>query len=160
MFVCVCHCVLPGVSPASHSHPHSRPVRDHVAAVHSSRGLLLPLSCGKEESALYYPYNQAMHPSLAASGGKMIGLWFKLLLYFFFFSNLNYQLKTDKNPIDDSDGNNEVNYNPQIWRCEQLHTIRLCLFIEKSASVEFLKPSVQIFSLYVTWLSDTESEKY
>lgn len=41
--------LLPGVSPASHSHPHSRPVRGHAAAVHSSRGLLQPLHCGREE---------------------------------------------------------------------------------------------------------------
>lgn len=68
--VCVCQCVLPGVSPASHSHPHSRPVHDHAAAAHSSRGLLLPLSCDREASTPCCLYSQVMHPSPTASSGK------------------------------------------------------------------------------------------
>lgn len=74
--LCVCLnvrvlvCVLPGVSPASHSHPHSQLVRDRAAAARSSRGLLLPSSCGREESTPYCLYSQVMHPSLTVSGGK------------------------------------------------------------------------------------------
>ena len=68
--VCVCVCVLPGVFPASHSHPHSRPVRDHAAAAHSSRGLLQPSSCGRGESTPYCLYSQVMHPSPTASSGR------------------------------------------------------------------------------------------
>lgn len=72
--VYVCRCVLPGVSPANHSHPHSRPVHDHAAAAHSSRDLLQPLSCGTEESAPYCLYSQVMHPSPTESSGKRIRL--------------------------------------------------------------------------------------
>lgn len=72
--VYVCRCVLPGVSPANHSHPHSRPVHDHAAAAHSNRDLLQPLSCGTEESAPYCLYSQVMHPSPTESSGKRIRL--------------------------------------------------------------------------------------
>lgn len=64
---------LPGVSPASRSHPRSRPGRDRAAAARSSRGPLQPWSCDRGESSLGCPCSPVTHPGPTASdrvGGK------------------------------------------------------------------------------------------
>lgn len=58
---------LPGVSPASRSHPRSRPGRDRAAAARSSRGLLQPWSCDRGESNLGCPCSPVTHPGPTAS---------------------------------------------------------------------------------------------
>lgn len=59
--------ILPGGSPASRSHPRSRPGRDRAAAARSSRGLLQPWSCDRGESSLGCPCSPATHPGPTAS---------------------------------------------------------------------------------------------